>query len=76
MKVGSDLYLISDLRLRCAGPTYNTASAFNILFVLVFVVGWPAFLVWCDFVLSASGRAHRGFSFDLVLQVFAANPRP
>jgi hypothetical protein len=56
MKVGSDFYLIGDLRLRCAGPTYNTASAFNILFVLVFVVGWPAFLVWCGFVVFAYGE--------------------
>ncbi len=47
-RVGNNYYLTSDLRLLCSGPSYTAASAFNAIFLLVFVIGWPAFMLWYD----------------------------
>jgi hypothetical protein len=57
-KVGDVYYLTNDLRLKCTGSAYVAASVFNVLFVLVVVFGWPAFLIWFD------------FKFFLLLRIF------
>jgi hypothetical protein len=44
--VGEESYLVEDLSLPCSGPAYRAASAFNAMFVLLVVCGWPCFLVW------------------------------
>ena len=56
--VGPTLFLTADLSLTCAGAPYLTATAFNIVFVVGIVVGWPVFLVWYLRRIQARGRTH------------------
>jgi hypothetical protein len=55
-QIGDTYYLVLDVSLECAGTRYNRAKIFNILFVLVVVVGWPSFLVWYLQKISAVGK--------------------
>lgn len=42
--VGSELYLVEDYSLICSGSTYLLYTIFNVIFVTVFVAGWPLFI--------------------------------
>ncbi len=44
--MSSSKFLTYDLSLRCDGDEYRRMSAFNVIFVIGVVIGWPAFLVW------------------------------
>jgi hypothetical protein len=43
--IGDTEYLVLDVSQRCDGDRYARASLFNVFFVVVVVVGWPAFLI-------------------------------
>ena len=46
-RVGEVSYITDDLSLPCEGAAYTRASAFNVVFVVGVVIGWPSFLIWC-----------------------------
>jgi hypothetical protein len=71
VRVGEVSYLVEDLSVPCEGPAYQLASAFNVLFVLAVVVGWPCFLVWYLRRLKHRGVTQKASVIDRVGFLFS-----
>ena len=69
--VGATSYLTADLSVPCSGGAYSSATAFNVLFVVGVVVGWPAFLVWYLRRIYLRGRTAEQSVLDRVGFVYA-----
>ncbi len=54
--MGSTAYLVQDLSLPCEGSRYTAATIVNVVYVVVVVLGWPAFLVWYLRKIAMAGR--------------------